>query len=68
MKGIRNLIVIDPEILGGNSVFKGTRVPVSTLFYHLERNLSLNEFLNDFPTVRKEDAVAVLEFMRKGNN
>ena len=65
MKDIRDLIVMDPQVLGGKPVFKGTRVPASTLFSHLERGLSLDEFLNDFPTVRKEDAVAVLEFAER---
>jgi uncharacterized protein (DUF433 family) len=53
-------ITVDPETMGGTPVFRGTRVPVSTLFEYLERNYSLYEFLDSFPTVSKEDAVAVL--------
>jgi uncharacterized protein (DUF433 family) len=50
----------DPEILGGTPVFIGTRVPVRALFDYLEGGHKLEEFLDDFPTVRKEHAVAVL--------
>ena len=58
---VRELILIDPEILGGTPVFKGTRVPVESLFDHLEAGVALNEFLDDFPSVSKEQAVAALE-------
>ena len=58
---VRDYITIDPEILGGCPVFKGTRVPVESLFMHLEKGISLEEFLDDFPTVEKQKAVAVLE-------
>ena len=51
----------DPEILGGTPVFVGTRVPVQTLIDYLEAGHSLPEFLDDFPSVRREQAVAVLE-------
>ena len=61
MKNVRDFITIDQEILSGQPVFKGTRVPVVTLFSHLEKGVSLNEFLEDFPTVEKSTAVAVLE-------
>jgi uncharacterized protein (DUF433 family) len=59
------LITIDNEILGGQPVFSGTRVPVETLFDHLESGISLNEFLEDFPTVSKQQAVAVLDAANK---
>lgn len=62
---LKNLITIDPEILGGQPVFKGTRVPVETLFDHLEAGVSLDQFLDDFPTVTKEQAKAVLEVANK---
>ena len=65
MKNIRNIINIDSEILGGQPVFKGTRVPVETLFTHLEKGVSLDEFLEDFPTVTKEQAVSLLEIAEK---
>ena len=55
------LITIDPEILGGVPVFKGTRVPIKTLFQYLENNYSLEEFLECFPSVSRELARQVLE-------
>ncbi|MFZ4057546.1 MAG: DUF433 domain-containing protein, partial [Ferruginibacter sp.] len=58
---IRDLITIDKEILGGQTVFKGTRVPVESLFDHLEAGVTLDAFLEDFPTVTKEQAVALLD-------
>jgi uncharacterized protein (DUF433 family) len=57
-------IVADPEIVGGTPVFAGTRVPVRVLFEHLEAGDSLEVFLEDFPTVSRELAVAVLEEAR----
>ncbi len=51
----------DPEILGGTPVFVGTRVPFRNLIDYLERNHSLDEFLDSFPTVSREQAVAALE-------
>lgn len=56
-----DLITIDPEILGGTPVFKGTRVPIKTLFEYLENNYSLEEFLDCFPSVSRELACQVLE-------
>ena len=50
----------DPDILGGTSVFFGTRVPVSTLLDYLEAGEPLAEFLEDFPTVTGEQAAAAL--------
>jgi uncharacterized protein (DUF433 family) len=55
------LITVNPEILGGTPVFKGTRVPVRTLFEYLERGYSLEEFLECFPSVTKEMARRMLE-------
>ena len=57
-------ITIDPEIHSGTPVFRGTRVPVKTLFDHLEAGDSLEVFLDDFPSVGREMAVAVLEQAR----
>lgn len=62
---IRDLITIDNEILGGQTVFKGTRVPVETLFDHLEAGISLDVFLEDFPTVAKDQAIALLDWTNK---
>ena len=61
----RNLITSDREILGGIPVFTGTRVPVKTLFDYLEHDHPLDEFLDDFPTVKREHAQAVLELMKE---
>ena len=58
---LRELITVDPEILGGAPVFKGTRVPVRTLFEYLENNYSLEEFLECFPSVTKDMARLILE-------
>lgn len=55
------VITIDPEILGGTPVFTGTRVPIESLFDHLEDGVSLDEFLDDFPTVTREQARELLE-------
>ena len=56
-----DLITIDPDILGGTPVFKGTRVPVKTLFEYIEDNYTLDEFLECFPSVTREAARCVLE-------
>jgi uncharacterized protein (DUF433 family) len=57
----KDLITMDPDILGGTPVFKGTRVPVETLFEYLADNYSLEEFLTCFPTVTREMACDILE-------
>ena len=62
---IKKLISKDPEVLGGTPVFSGTRVPIETLFDHLESGVSLDEFLDDFPTVSRDQAVALLEIANK---
>ena len=56
-----DLITVDPDILGGTPVFKGTRVPVKSLFEYLERDYTLEEFLECFPSVTREKACKVLE-------
>ena len=56
-----SVIKRDPKILGGTPVFSGTRVPVRILWDHLEAGIRLDEFLDDYPTVSREQAVAVLE-------
>jgi uncharacterized protein (DUF433 family) len=56
-----NVIVRDREILGGTPVFRGTRVPVQTLFEYLEGGETLEDFLEGFPTVTREAALAALE-------
>jgi len=59
-----DIIVKDPEILGGTPVFRGTRVPFQALLDYLEGGQNLDEFLDDFPTVSKEAAVAALEYAK----
>ncbi len=56
-----SVIKRDPKILGGTPVFSGTRVPVRILWDHLEAGIRLDDFLDDYPTVSREQAVAVLE-------
>jgi uncharacterized protein (DUF433 family) len=59
------LVHRDPDILGGTPVFAGTRVPVQTLLDYLEAGDSLNEFLDHFPSVSREQAVAALELAKE---
>jgi uncharacterized protein (DUF433 family) len=56
-----NVITRDPEVLGGTPVFRGTRVPFQALLDYLEAGQTLDEFLDDFPTVTREAAVSTLE-------
>jgi uncharacterized protein (DUF433 family) len=62
---IRQLITIDKQILNGQPVFSGTRVPVASLIDHLEAGVSLDEFLEDFPGVTREQAISLLEAANK---
>ena len=55
----------DPDILGGTPVFDGTRVPVRILFEHLEAGDALDVFLDDFPSVDKRQAKAVIELAKQ---
>ncbi len=59
------VILSDPDILGGTPVFKGTRVPVYNLFDYLEAGDSVNEFLDAFPSVKRDQVIAALELARK---
>jgi len=61
MKRSHSVIERSAEILGGTPVFAGTRVPLQTLLDYLEGGQTLSEFLEDFPTVARADAVAALE-------
>lgn len=54
------LVTISPEILAGTPVFKGTRVPVESLFEHLEAGANIEEFLGDFPSVKREQVTKIL--------
>ena len=55
----------DPERLGGQVCFQGTRVPVDALFTNLETGMSLDQFLDEFDGVTREQAIAVLEYARQ---
>jgi uncharacterized protein (DUF433 family) len=65
MMSVQNLIERDPEKLGGTPVFMGTRVPVKNLFDYLETGETLEAFLDDFPSVTREQALRVLEVSRQ---
>ncbi len=55
------IISVSPEIMGGTPVFTGTRVPVQTLLDYLKAGESINDFLDGFPTVNREQVIALLE-------
>ena len=61
MKQDRVVVHTDPEMMSGTALFVGTRVPVHTLLEYLEAGQPLSEFLEDFPTVTPEQAIAALE-------
>ena len=65
MADIQRVIHSDPEIMGGEPVFVGTRVPARTLFEFLEAGDTLDEFLAEFPSVSREHAIAALEAARE---
>ncbi len=65
MQTLASYINVNPQIQFGKLVFKGTRVPVESLFWHLEKGISLYNFLEDFPSVSKEQAEAVIEWSAK---
>jgi len=58
-----NVIKVDPEILGGTPVFNGTRVPIEILFDHLESGINIDGFLNDYPSVSREQVIELLEMI-----
>lgn len=62
----RAYIQTSKDILGGEPVFRGTRVAVNTLIDYLEAGDRLSDFLKDYPTVTKKQAIAVLELAKKG--
>lgn len=59
------VVNIDKDILGGTPVFNGTRVPIKNLFDYLETGETIAEFLEDFPTVRREQVIRLLELSQK---
>jgi len=62
---VSSVVSQDPEILGGEPVFTGTRVPVKSLFDHLEAGDSIEQFLEGFPSVKREQVIALLEEARE---
>ena len=64
MTRLSEVLHSDPEILGGTPVFVGTRVPAQSLFDYLEGGETLDEFLRQFPSVRREQAIALLDLAR----
>jgi uncharacterized protein (DUF433 family) len=68
MQTLASYITVNPKIQFGKPVFKGTRIPVQSLFWHLEKGISLNSFLDDFPSVSTEQAEAAIEWTAKNFN
>ena len=64
MTQLRDIVHSDAEVLGGTPVFVGTRVSVQSLFDYLEGGETLDEFLRQFPSVRRDQAIAVLDLAR----
>ncbi len=64
MPTVNEIIVKDPDLLGGTAVFRGTRVPFQALLDYLEGGQTLDEFLDDFPTVTREAAISALELAK----
>jgi uncharacterized protein (DUF433 family) len=62
MDKLERIVHSDPEVMGGTPVFVGTRVPLKSLFDWLEAGDSLDEFLDNFPSVTREQAIRALEF------
>ena len=63
--GLESIMHSDPDILGGTPVFIGTRVPVQSLFDHLQAGDSIKDFLKGFPSVKRDQVLAVLEASRQ---
>ena len=63
-QAISQLINRDPEIMSGTPVFMGTRVPIKTMFDHLEDGYTIDGFLEQFPSVKREQATAVLDLYK----
>jgi len=63
--GKESIICKSPDVLGGTAVFRGTRVPVATLVDYLEAGDSLEDFLREFPSVSRAQAIAAMELAKK---
>lgn len=61
---LEELVWVDPDRLGGEPCFRGTRVPVQTLIDHIEGNATLEEFLDGFPSVTREQAIKFIELAK----
>ena len=61
MKDLNGIVHSDPEIMGGTPVFVGTRVPLQNLIDYLEGGESIEDFLDGFPSVKREQVIAVIE-------
>ena len=61
---LSHIVSADPDVLGGTPVFAGTRVPIQSLFDHLEAGDAIGDFLEGFPSVKREQVIAVLEESR----
>jgi len=65
MSELDSVVQVDPEILGGTPVFRGTRVPVKNLLDYLIAGDTLDQFLDDFPTVQRHQAAAALDLAKE---
>ncbi len=63
LKDFGRLVTSDPTVLAGRPVFRGTRVPVEVLFDNLADGMSLDEILDEYPTIARDDAIAVLQLI-----
>lgn len=61
----QEIITIIPEIMSGTPVFTGSRVPIQSLFWHLGAGVSIEEFMDDFPSVQKEQIMGLFELLDK---
>jgi len=61
----QNIITISPEVQSGTPVFSGTRVPIKNLYDYLVGGDSIDEFLNDFPSVKREQVIQLLQMMEQ---
>lgn len=62
---ISEIIAIDPDVLFGTPVFRGTRVPVESFFWHIEQGITVDNFIEEFPSVSKEQAIHLLQLSEK---
>jgi uncharacterized protein (DUF433 family) len=63
LKDLGRIVTIDPQILAGRPVFRGTRVPIEILFENLADGMSLDEILLEYPTIDRDDAIALIQLI-----